>query len=522
MTRNLRLKGGIPRTSDRKFWASKATKARAVVKSRCVLVFGLGCALALGLCGLGSAHRGASTSRILVGYTPKGLSGAGLLEQRLGLVRVGTIPQLDVRVLTADVAGGAQAALEALRAGPGVRYAELDGVVHALQVPNDELWPTQWSPVKTEAPTAWDLTTGSQEVVVAILDTGIDPAQRDLRGKLVPGYDYVNGDPDPSDDNGHGTAVAGIVGADSNNGIGVAGYCWRCRLMPVKVLDATGSGSTSTLAQGIVWATDHGARVINTSLGSSTDDATVALAAHYARQHGVLVVAAAGNSSSSVLEYPAALPGVVSVSASDRDDRLYGFSNSGSALAAPGDNSTTSWGGGYESFLGTSSAAAVVSGIAALGISADPEARPDEVEDALKAGAIAMPGVAFGRVNAYRTVHALAPWLAARAPRPVSSGRATPTTTTRVFSGKVGRRMRSFRIVVRAAGILRATLQLTRRSERPVGLRLHRSARSVAFVQGHKSLHLRARVRRGTYRLVLTSPSGAPVRFKLTVAYPGA
>jgi len=271
-----------------------------MVKPRRVLVFGLGCALALGLCGLGSAYRGISTSRILVGYTPNGLSGAGLLEQRLGLVRVGSIPQLDVHLLNAEVADGEQAALEALRAAPGVRYAEPDGVVHALQVPNDELWPTQWSPVKTNAPAAWDLTAGSSEVAVAILDTGIDPAQQDLRGKLVPGYDYVNGDPDPSDDNGHGTAVAGIVGADSNNGIGVAGYCWRCRLMPVKVLDATGVGSTSTLAQGIVWATDHGARVINASLGSSTDDATVALAAQYARQHGVLVVAAAGNSSSSI------------------------------------------------------------------------------------------------------------------------------------------------------------------------------------------------------------------------------
>ena len=407
---------------------------------------------------------------------------------------------------------------------PAVRYAELDTVVRALQAPNDELWPTQWSPVKTDAPAAWDLTTGSPEVVVAILDTGVDPAQQDnLRRKLVPGYDYVNGDPDPSDDNGHGTAVAGIVGADSNNGIGVAGYCWRCRLMPVKVLDATGIGSTLTLGQGIVWATDHGARVINASLGSSTDDATVALAVQYARQHGVLVVAAAGNTSSSILEYPAALPGVVSVSASDRSDRLYGFSNSGSAVAAPGDNSTTSWGGGYESFLGTSSAAAVVSGIAALGISADPEARPDEVEEALKAGAIAMPGVAFGRVNAYRTVHALAPWLVAPAPSPASSGRGTPTTNDEGLLGEDGsadaqlphRRARFGDSACHASAA-------RERSERPVELRLRRSARSVAFVRGRKSLRLRARVRRGTYRLVLTSPGGTPVRFKLTVAYPGA
>jgi subtilisin family serine protease len=368
---------------------------------------------------------------------------------------------------------------------------------------------------------AWDLTTGSADIVVAVVDTGIDPAASDLRDKLVPGYDYVSGDGDPSDDNGHGTAVAGIIAADSNNAIGVAGYCWRCRVMPVKVLDARGTGSTSALAQGMVWATDHGARMINVSLGSSTDDATVAAAAQYARVHGVLTVAAAGNNSSSLLAYPAALPGVVSVSASDESDRLYDFSNSGSALAAPGENSTTSWGGGYESLLGTSSSAPVVSGIAALGLSADPDATPAELERALKAGAVAMPGVVFGRVDAYATVHALAPWLAPPASKSRSSARRA-TTGTRVFSGTVGRRARSFRIVVRGSGLLRATLDLRTPPDRPVGLRLRRDGRLVASVRGRRALRLRAHVRRGTYRLVLSSAGNSPVRFRLTLAYPRA
>jgi hypothetical protein len=211
----------------------------------------------------------------------------------------------------------------------------------------------------------------------------------------------------------------------------------------------------------------------------------------------------------------------VSVSASDQRDRLYDFSNSGAALAAPGENTTTSWGGGYESFLGTSSAAPVVSGIAALGLSAAPDASPDEVEEALKAGAVAVPGVTFGRVDAYRTVHALAPSLAAPPPKLQSSSQGA-TTVTRRFFGRLGHRTRSFRIVVRRAGILRAALTLRSRAERPVELRLRRDGRLIASARGRRSLRLRTRVRRGTYRLVLSSSAYSPVRFTLTVAYPRA
>src|SRR6266567_6868184 len=179
---------------------------------------------ALALCGSASPLA-LSPSRILVGYTRDGIAAAPALERHLGARLVATIRPLYVRVLELSP-GELTGALDALRHDPAVRYAQREGVVRALRIPNDAFWSTQWSPLKTRAPLAWDLTTGSKDVVIAVVDTGVDPAQPDLLGKLVQGYDYVENDASPGDDNGHGTAVAGIVGANSNNGIGVAGYCW--------------------------------------------------------------------------------------------------------------------------------------------------------------------------------------------------------------------------------------------------------------------------------------------------------
>jgi hypothetical protein len=266
--------------------AASARKAARGSLPRCDVAFAWisACHRAASAVFAGGGSASPAGTRIVVGYTAAGYSGAPALERELGVELIGRIGALRADVLQLD--GSPDAALALLRSDPRVRYAELDGVVRASRVPNDEYLPTQWSVTKTHAEQAWDVSTGSSQVVVGILDTGADPSQPDLRGKLVAGYDYVNNDQDPSDDNGHGTAVAGVVAASSDNGIGVAGYCWACRLMPVKVLGADGTGFASGLAQGIVWATDHGARVINASLGSPVNDLTLAAAAQYAWLHG--------------------------------------------------------------------------------------------------------------------------------------------------------------------------------------------------------------------------------------------
>jgi subtilisin family serine protease len=467
--------------------------------------------------GAGPARSGYQPARLVVGYG----SGAGeavtVAERALGLKRLARVDQLGLDVLTGDAG-----ALGSLRAEPGVRFAYLDTRVRALRISNDPFWSGQWSPVKVHAPAAWDRGVGSASLVVAVVDTGIAPATPDLRGRVLAGTDFVNGDDQADDDNGHGTAVAGIVAAAGDNGIGVAGYCWQCRVLPVKVLGADGTGFFSDVARGIVWATDHGARIVNASLGGPAEDAAVTAAAQYAAQHGALVVAAAGNDSSDTLSYPAALPNVLSVGASDPADHLYGFSNRGAAIAAPGDNVTTAL-DGYEEFLGTSSAAPVVSGAAALLFSALPSATPGQVVTALEQSATPLGGVVFGRIDVAAALQLLAP----AAPAPPPAATSPPPAVTKppahaaakklkrtVLAGKLGRQGRVIRLAA-AAGPLRAVL--TSRSHARLRLQLRRGRRLVAARKGKRKLILRRQLRAGIYRILVTGPTG--LRFHLTVTY---
>ena len=251
-----------------------------------------------------------------------------------------------------------------------VDFAEPNFRVEAIDIlPSDSNWASQYGPAKIQAPQAWELTTGGSTIIVAIIDTGVDLNHPDLAGKIVAGYDFVNNDSIAQDDQGHGSHVAGIAAAVSNNGTGIAGISWGARIMPVKVLDSSGSGWTSDIAAGITWAADNGAKVINLSLGGPTGSTTMESAVDYATSQGVLVVAAAGNSGDSSPQFPASYANVLAVAATDSSNTRASFSSYGSFvdIAAPGVSIySTIFDNGYSSMSGTSMAAPHVAGAAAL------------------------------------------------------------------------------------------------------------------------------------------------------------
>jgi subtilisin family serine protease len=305
---------------------------------------------------------------------------------------------------------------------PGVLAAEPNYVVTADLVPNDALWTQQYGPAHIQAPAAWDLTTGSASVIVAVIDSGIDSGHPEFAGRLVPGYDFVEDDALPQDNCGHGTHVAGIIAAAGNNAEGIAGMAWNARIMPVRVLNQFCSGSTSDVAEAMVWAVEHGATVINLSLGSSTPSTLMENGSFYAYTHGAAIFAAAGNSGSTSVAYPAAYAWVTAVGATDQNDLRASYSNTGAALdlMAPGSSilSTTPLGGFYYHDLlgipseygtlsGTSMAAAHASGAAALLASRPGYDTPDKIYQALTSTArnLDVPGrdnnTGYGLIQVY-------------------------------------------------------------------------------------------------------------------------
>ena len=328
------------------------------------------------------------------------------LVGKSGATQVGEISELGAHVL--DVPAGRELQVVAsLAHDPRVVSIERDTTMQATVIPRDPHWRQAWGPRRVRAPGAWNMTTGRSTTIIAIVDTGVDPRQPDLRGRVLRGWDFQNNDANPRDDNGHGTAVAGVAAAAANDGVGIAGMCWHCDILPVKVLNANGSGSHSNIAAGIVWATKHGADVINLSLAGPYPSAVIANAIKFARNHGVVVVAAAGNEGSRRRFYPAAYPGVISVAATNGADRLYKWSNHGSwvKLAAPGCAFTGKPGSRWSWWCGTSFATPVVAGTAALIKSLRPKLSRVAIERMLLNSTVPVRGVAEGRIDALRAVH---------------------------------------------------------------------------------------------------------------------
>lgn len=297
--------------------------------------------------------------------------------------------------------------------------AECQAAAAGESFPNDACFKYQWHLKQIGAPEAWKRATG-KDVVVAVIDTGVSRVADLADTRFVPGYNFIANTDDATDDHGHGTHVAGTIAQSTNNRVGVAGVAYGASIMPLKVLSARGSGSMGGIAQAIRWAADHGANVINMSLGGPFPVGTIGSAVKYAHDRGVVVVAAAGNDGRGRVSYPARYPGVIAVAATQFDDRTTFYSNWGEQIdvAAPGGNTRVDQNGDgkpdgvlqhtivpgdtsrtdYLWFMGTSMASPHVAGVAALVMSAGVR-KPDAVE-AILLGTARRPKPASGAVQA--------------------------------------------------------------------------------------------------------------------------
>ncbi len=295
-----------------------------------------------------------------------------------------------------------------------VGRTSVDSVSSAEPGPNDPLFAFsyyQWVYRRTRFVDAWSRVIGDPLTIIAIVDTGVDPRTADLQGALLPGWDFYDNDADASDPVGHGTMMATIAGARIGNALGIAGACGRCSILPVRVTNAAGIAQWSTTAAGIVWAADHGARVISISLSGPRSSPALEAAVAYAQARGALLVAGAGNDALGYPEYPAALPGVISVEATDVNDGAYAFSNHGPGvtLSAPGCSPAIGAGNTIVGACGTSVATPLVAGAAGLLFSSRSSATAAEVANALEAGAERASDSRFGRLDVLGALDVLAP-----------------------------------------------------------------------------------------------------------------
>ena len=323
------------------------------------------------------------------------------------------VGQSDLHVVDLPANASEKAVVERLLKNPHVKYAELDRLVSPNFVANDPYLGSEWHINKVNAPAAWDVTQGSG-IIIAILDSGVDGTHPDLAAQMVPGFNFMDNNTNTADVNGHGTAVAGVAAASTNNGMGVAGVAGQARIMPVRIADANAYAYYSTIAQGITYAADHGARIANCSYGGVAGSAAIQSAAQYMKSKGGLVFVSAGNNG--VDENITPTTTMIAVSATDETDNRTSWSSYGNfvSLAAPGITYTTSRGGNYDQWMGTSFSSPLAAGVAALMMAAKPSLDSPQVEKLMFSTAVDIGAAGrdiyygYGRVDASAAVKAAA------------------------------------------------------------------------------------------------------------------
>jgi subtilisin family serine protease len=427
--------------------------------------------------------------------------------------RVRHIPKINVHIIQLPSKANEHAVAQMLKADPHIQSAEVDQQLPPALTPNDPAYPSTWHLSKIGAPQAWDYSEGTG-VIIAILDSGIDAAHPDLAANLVPGYNQFDNNSDTRDMTGHGTKVAGAAAMAGNNLLGGTGVSYRSRIMPVRVSDTSGFAYYSTLASGIIWAADHGARVASMSFRGVCGSSTIQSAAQYMRSKGGVVTGAAGNTGAEELIAPS--DSITCASATDGSDVKASWSSYGQYVdvAAPGVSIHTSTvGGGYGFVSGTSFSAPITAAVYALMIAANPRLTADELDAALFSTVVNLGNASYygrGRIDASAAVaYVRAPATSDTAPPNVSF--ASPANGTRVNGLVAVDVSASDNVGVTAVELYAGNVQIGAATSAPFGF----SWDTSTLAEGDYSLEARAfdaagNVGRSTVAVTLSNDTGAP------------
>lgn len=311
-------------------------------------------------------------------------------------------------------AGDRDKIISELSKNPNVEYAEPNYIGHLLFIPNDPKYSTEWDLPLVQSPGGWDITQGSSSVIVAFIDSGVNSAHEDLVGKIVTGFDVYNNNTNTTDNNGHGTFVAGRISATHNNSKGIASLGGNTRIMSVKdTIDSTDTYSSFYLAHGIIWAADNGAKVISISQGADYPSISIQNAIDYAWGKGIIIVAAAGNNSGCCIIYPAAGNHVIAVGSLNSSGKKASASSIGlelDVMAGGAGVTSTTRNGSYGTGNGTSFSAPQVAALAALILSVKPDLNPAQITDIIIQTADDMDTAGFdtntgwGRINVLKAL----------------------------------------------------------------------------------------------------------------------